>query len=75
MTAKTNHKTSTGTSSYGKIVLQRIFNIISTLVVIAYLTIFVLILAERGRDHLPAQPLQSAETQFLVLFYTFLIIP
>lgn len=60
MSLKTNTKNNKTIASYGKIIFQRILSTITTLVVIAYLTIFVLILAERGRDHLPAQPLQSA---------------
>lgn len=38
----------------------RILKALSTLLVIAYLTSWGLILAERGRAHLPAQPLQAA---------------
>lgn len=46
---------------YGtRLIWQRIFNLLSTLLVIAYLTSWGLILAERGREHLPAQPLQAA---------------
>ena len=43
-----------------RLIGRRIFNVLSTLLVIAYLTSWGLILAERGRDHLPAQPLQAA---------------
>jgi peptide/nickel transport system permease protein len=39
---------------------RRIFNVLSTLLAIAYLTSWGLILAERGRERLPAQPLQAA---------------
>ena len=39
---------------------RRIVNMVATLLVIAYLTSWGLILAERGREHLPAQPLQAA---------------
>jgi len=39
---------------------KRILKALSTLLVIAYLTSWGLILAERGREHLPAQPLQAA---------------
>ena len=43
-----------------RLIGRRIFNVLSTLLVIAYLTSWGLILAERGRDHLPAQSLQAA---------------
>ena len=43
-----------------KLIGRRIFNALSTLLVIAYLTSWGLILAERGREYLPAQPLQAA---------------
>lgn len=43
-----------------KTVGRSIFNMLSTLLVIAYLTSWGLILAERGREHLPAQPVQAA---------------
>ena len=43
-----------------KAVGRRIFNVLSTLLVIAYLTSWGLILAERGRERLPAQPIQAA---------------
>ena len=39
---------------------RRILSMLSTLLVIAYLTSWGLILAERGRERLPAQPLQAA---------------
>jgi len=41
-------------------IARRIFSVISTLLAIAYLTSWGLILAERGREHLPAQPVQAA---------------
>jgi len=43
-----------------RLIGRRIFNMLSTLLVIAYLTSWGLILAERGREHLPAQPVQAA---------------
>ncbi len=43
-----------------KLIGRRIFNMLSTLLAIAYLTSWGLILAERGRERLPAQPLQAA---------------
>ncbi|MBN1454188.1 MAG: dephospho-CoA kinase [Anaerolineales bacterium] len=43
-----------------RLIGRRIFNVLSTLLVIAYLTSWGLILAERGRERLPAQPLQAA---------------
>ena len=43
-----------------KAVGGRILNLLLTLLVIAYLTSWGLILAERGRERLPAQPLQAA---------------
>ena len=39
---------------------RRVFNVLSTLLAIAYLTSWGLILAERGRERLPAQPVQAA---------------
>ncbi len=42
-----------------RLLQHRIGNAIITIVVIAYLTIFGLLLAERGREHLPAQPLDA----------------
>ena len=56
-----SHKVQRGSSSRQlKAFGHRIFNVLSTLLVIAYLTSWGLILAERGREHLPAQPLQAA---------------
>ena len=43
-----------------KLIGRRIVNVIATLLVIAYLTSWGLILAERGREHLPARPVQAA---------------
>ncbi len=43
-----------------KLLVRRALNVVATLLVIAYLTSWGLILAERGREHLPAQPLQAA---------------
>jgi peptide/nickel transport system permease protein len=44
----------------GRTLLRRLGEAALTLLVIAYLTIFGLLLAERGRSGLPAQPLQTA---------------
>ena len=43
-----------------RIVLRRLSNVLATLLVIAYLTLFGLTLAERGRKGLPAEPLRAA---------------
>lgn len=43
-----------------RLLARRLGSALATLLVIAYLTSFVLILAERGRQHLPAQPGQAA---------------
>jgi peptide/nickel transport system permease protein/oligopeptide transport system permease protein len=48
-----------------KLITRRIFNSALTLFVIAYLTSFGLILAERGRDRLPANPLDAAGQSFV----------
>ena len=48
-----------------RLVFRRIFNIALTLSTIAYITSFGLILAERGRDHLPPEPLDAAAQSFL----------
>ncbi len=50
---------------------RSIFNMFSILLAIAYLTSLSLILAERGREHLPAQPLQAA-WQALVQVWNYL---
>ncbi len=64
---------STGQSFHElRLIGRRILNILSTLLVIAYLTSWGLILAERGRDHLPAQPLQAA-WQALIRVGTYII--
>jgi dephospho-CoA kinase len=42
-----------------RLIMRRLSNMAMTLLVIAYLTSFGLILAERGREHLPAQPLNA----------------
>lgn len=42
------------------VILRRLGNALATLIIIAYLTSYGLILAGRGRDHLPARPLQAA---------------
>jgi len=43
-----------------KAIGRRVFSVLATLLVITYLTSWGLILAERGRERLPAQPLQAA---------------
>jgi ABC-type dipeptide/oligopeptide/nickel transport system permease component len=43
-----------------RIVLTRLANILLTLLIIGFLTLFGLILAERGRERIPAQPLNAA---------------
>ena len=43
-----------------RIVLRRLSNVLVTLLVIAYLTLFGLSMAERGRKGLPAEPLRAA---------------
>ncbi|MBE3117470.1 MAG: ABC transporter permease subunit [Candidatus Atribacteria bacterium] len=48
-----------------KLIARRIGNALLTLFVIAYLASFLLILAERGREHLPANPLNAAVQSFL----------
>ncbi|MBN1452535.1 MAG: ABC transporter permease subunit [Anaerolineales bacterium] len=48
-----------------RLVFRRIVNVALTLFTIAYITSFGLILAERGRDHLPPEPLDAAVQSFL----------
>ena len=48
-----------------KLIVRRIGSAAVTLLVIAYLASFVLILAERGRDSLPANPLEAAGQSFV----------
>jgi len=48
-----------------KLIARRIGNAAMTLLVIAYLTSFGLILAERGRERLPANPLDAAAQSFV----------
>jgi len=48
-----------------KLIARRIANAALTLLVIAYLTSFGLILAERGREHLPANPFDAALQAFM----------
>ncbi len=56
-----------------RILLRRIFDMIVTLSVIAYLTLFVLEMADRGRNHLPAQPFRTLLETFRNLYeYIFL---
>ena len=43
-----------------RVVLRRLGTSLVTLLVIAYLTLFGLIMAERGREGLPAEPLSAA---------------
>ncbi len=59
-------------SYLGRILLRRLGEAALTLLVIAYLTIFGLLLAERGRSGLPAQPLQTA-AEALVNLVTYLL--
>ncbi|HET9912081.1 MAG TPA: hypothetical protein VFQ13_09345, partial [Anaerolineales bacterium] len=42
-----------------RLLRDRIVNAIITVIVIAYLTILGLLLAERGREHLPARPFEA----------------
>jgi len=51
-----------------RLVIRRFFNIALTLFTIAYITSFGLILAERGRERLPSEPLDAAVQS---LFRTF----
>jgi len=48
-----------------KLIVRRIGNAVLTFFIIAYLTSFGLILAERGRERLPANPLDAAAQSFL----------
>ncbi len=48
-----------------KLIARRITNAALTLIVIAYFTSFGLILAERGREHLPANPFDAALQAFI----------
>ena len=43
-----------------RVVLRRLGTSLATLLVIAYLTLFGLTMAERGREGLPAEPLSAA---------------
>ena len=43
-----------------RVVLRRLGTSLVTLLVIAYLTLFGLTMAERGREGLPAEPLSAA---------------
>ena len=51
-----------------KLIVRRIANAALTLSVIAYITSFGLILAERGRESLPANPLDAAAQSFVRIF-------
>ncbi|HSG45023.1 MAG TPA: ABC transporter permease subunit, partial [Anaerolineales bacterium] len=51
-----------------RLIQKRVGNAIITVVVIAYMTVLGLILAERGREHLPAQPLDAMWQSLLRLF-------
>ena len=58
---------------YGKKLLKKFGDMIVTLLVVAYLTLFVLKLAELGRNHLPAQPFRTLLETFRNLYeYIFL---
>lgn len=48
-----------------KLIMRRIANAALTLFIIAYITSFGLILAERGRERLPADPLSAAVQSFV----------
>ena len=52
----------------GRLIFQKTINTIITLTVIAYLSLYVLMLAERGRAHLPALPFKTAGDAFIRLF-------
>ncbi len=54
--------------SLGQVFLRRLGGSILTLLVIAFLTIFGLIMAERGREGLPAQPLNAAGEALVATF-------
>ena len=54
-----NEKKVRRSSAEIRLLRDRIINAIITITVIAYLTIFGLLLAERGREHLPAQPIEA----------------
>ncbi|MBN1306031.1 MAG: dephospho-CoA kinase [Anaerolineales bacterium] len=56
-----------------RLITGRIVNTITTLLVIAYLTSLGLILAERGREHLPANPL-NAMWESLLWVYRYIVI-
>lgn len=51
-----------------RMIVQKTVNTIITLTVIAYLSLYVLMLAERGRAHLPALPFRTAGEAFIRLF-------
>jgi peptide/nickel transport system permease protein len=53
-------------------IFRRISNIAITLLGIAYLTVFGLTLAERGREHLPANPLDAGWQSLVGIFNYFL---
>ncbi|MHB8133803.1 MAG: ABC transporter permease subunit [Anaerolineaceae bacterium] len=53
---------------FGKVFLRQFGNMIVTLLVIAFLTLFVLEMADRGRNHLPAQFFQTFFGTFRSLY-------
>ncbi len=63
-----NQKNSPQKFKLSSYLFRKTGNTIVTLTVIAYLSLFVLMLAERGRAHLPAQPLSTAGEAFIRLF-------
>jgi len=54
-----------------RLVIRRFFNIALTLSTIAYITSFGLILAERGRERLPSEPLDAATQAFIRTLHYF----
>lgn len=56
---ESNQKKSRRSSAEFRLISQWIGNAIITVVVIAYLTLLGLLLAQRGREHLPAEPLDA----------------
>lgn len=68
LASESEQKKSGRSSAEFRLIRQWIGNAIITVVVIAYLTLLGLLLAQRGREHLPAEPLdailQSGKTLF-----------
>ncbi|HLO31271.1 MAG TPA: ABC transporter permease subunit [Anaerolineales bacterium] len=55
-----------------RLIGRRLLSAIVTLIVIAYLTLFGLLLAQRGREHLPAQPVDAIRRSAVSLFEYFI---